>query len=159
MLNAIQNLSQEEQDLLFDALPLVTVLIAGADGKIDASETSWAKKLTDIRSYSNEPELNAFYEKANKDFAGKVSFLMKEIPAESKEGTQIISDKLTGLNPILAKLPQILAAKYYKSLTSFAKHIARADGGFFKMWSISKEEEALIGLPMLTPIEMPEEEV
>jgi len=84
---------------------------------------------------------------------------MKEIPAESKEGTQIISDKLTGLNPILAKLPQILAAKYYKSLTSFAKHIARADGGFFKMWSISKEEEALIGLPMLTPIEMPEEEV
>jgi len=158
MLNAIQNLSQEEQALLFDALPLVTVLIAGADGKIDASETNWAKKLTDIRSYSNEPELNSFYEEANKDFEGKVSYLIKEIPAESKEGTQIIADKLADLNPILAKLPQRLAAKFYISLTSFAKHIARADGGFFKMWSVSKEEEALIGLPMLTPIEMPEEE-
>lgn len=158
MLNAIENLSQEEQALMFEALPLVTVLIAGADGKIDASETNWAKKLTDIRSYANEPELNSFYEKANKDFAGKLSYLIKEIPAESKEGTQMIADKLAGLNPILAKLPQRLAAKFYISLTSFAKHIARADGGFFKMWSVSKEEEALIGLPMLTPIEMPEEE-
>jgi len=158
MLNAMQNLSQEEQDLLMDALPLVTVLIAGADGKIDVSETSWAEKLTDIRSYSNEPELNDFYEKAHEDFSDKVSYLMSTIPAESKEGTQMISDKLTGLNDILAKVPQALGAKFYKSLTSFAKHIARADGGLFKMWSISKEEEALIGLPMITPIEMPEEE-
>ncbi len=159
MLSAMQNLSQEEQDLLMDALPLVTVLIAGADGKIDVSETSWAEKLTDIRSYSNEPELNDFYEKAHEGFSDKVSYFIKTLPAETKEGTQIISDKLTGLNDILAKIPQPLGAKFYKSLTSFAKHIARADGGLFKMWSISKEEEALIGLPMITPIEMPEEEV
>ena len=158
MLNAMQILSQEEQTLLLDALPLVTVLIAGADGKIDASETSWADKLTDIRSYSNEPELNDFYKKVNEGFSGKVSYLIKELPAETKEGTQIIADKLAGLNEVLPKLPQRLAAKFYKSLTSFATHIARADGGFFKMWSVSKEEAALVDLPMITPIEMPTEE-
>jgi len=128
MLNAMQSLSQEEKDLLLEALPLVTVLIAGADGKIDVSETSWAEKLTGIRSYSN-----------------------------AKEATKSISDKLAGLNDILPKLPQVMAAKLYKSLTSFAKHIARADGGVFKMWSVSKEEQALIDLPMITPVEMPEE--
>lgn len=154
----MQSLSQEEQGLLFDALPLVTVLIAGADGKIDVSETSWADKLTDIRSYSNEPELNAFYEKVHEGFSGRVSYLIKELPATTPEGTKMISEKLAGLNPILAKLPQALGAKTYKSLTSFAKHIARADGGFLKAWSISKSEAALIDLPMITPIEMPEEE-
>ena len=154
----MQNLSQEEQELLLDALPLVTVLIAGADGKIDASETSWAEKLTDIRSYSNEPELNDFYEKVNENFARKLSYLVSQWPADAKAGTEMASNKLAGLNDILAKVPQELGAKFYKSLTSFAKHIARADGGFFKMWSISKAEEAWIGLPMITPIEMPEEE-
>ena len=29
----MQSLSQKEQDLLLEALPLVTILIAGADGK------------------------------------------------------------------------------------------------------------------------------
>ncbi|MEM6321255.1 MAG: hypothetical protein AAF960_26595, partial [Bacteroidota bacterium] len=153
------HLAQEEQDLLLDTLPLVTVLIAGADGKIEVSETSWAEKLTDIRSYANEPELNSFYEKVHTNFSDRVSYLSKTIPAETDEGTQIIVDKLADLNPILAKLPHSIAAKLYKSLTSFAKHVARADGGFLKMWSISKEEKALIDLPMLTPIEMPEEEV
>lgn len=157
MLNAMQSLSQKEQDLLLEALPLVTVLIAGADGDIDISETSWAEKLTGIRSYSNEPELNDFYEKVHEDFSGKVSYLIKGLPADTKEATKSISDKLAGLNDVLPKLPQVLGAKFYKSLTSFAKHIARADGGVFKMWSISKEEEALIDLPMITPIELPEE--
>ena len=153
----MKSLSQAEQDLLMDALPLVTVLIAGADGKIDVSETTWAEKLTDIRSYSNEPELNDFYEKAHEGFSDKVSLLMKTLPVETPEGTKMISEKLAGLNDILAKVPQVLGAKFYKSLTSFAKHIARADGGLFKMWSISKEEQALIDLPMITPIDMPEE--
>ena len=58
---------------------------------------------------------------------------------------------------MLPKLPQVMGAKLYKSLTSFAKHIARADGGVFKMWSISKEEQALVDLPMITPVDMPEE--
>ncbi len=158
MLNSMEGLSREEQEILFDALPLVTVLIAGADGKIDDSETSWAEKLTNIRSYSNEPELQEFYEKVDKNFAYKVRRLIKELPAETQERTAIISAKLERLNKVLLKLPPKLAAKFYKSLTSFARHIARADGGFLKMWSISKAEEALIGLPMIKKIEMPEEE-
>lgn len=158
MLNAIQSFPKEEQQALMDALPLVTVLIAGADGEIDKSETDWAKKLTNIRSYSNEPELQDFYEKANENFAERLSWFMSELPAETKEGTAIISERLANLNPILAKLPPVLGAKFYKSLTSFAKHIARADGGFLKAWSISKSEAALIDLPMINEIVMPEEE-
>lgn len=158
MLDAMQSLSTEEQAILLDTLPLVTVLIAGADGKIDKSETDWAKKLTDIRSYSNEPELNDFYEKVNRSFAEKVSWYISQLPDETDQGTQLISDKLSKLNNILPKLPQELAAKFYKSITSFATHIARADGGFLKMWSISKEEAKLVDLPMITPIEMPTSE-
>ena len=157
MLNSIKNLSPEDQETLFDALPLVTVLIAGADGKIDKSETAWADKLTDIRSYSNEPDLNEFYEKVHENFSNRVSWFISNLPVETKEGTAFISEKIAKLNDVLPKLSPKLAIKFHESLTSFAKHIARADGGFFKMWSISKEESALIGLPMINKIEMPED--
>ena len=158
MFDSINKLNQEEQQILMDALPLVTVLIASADGKIDKSETAWAEKLADIRSYSNEPDLNEYYEKVSEHFAERVSWFISELPEDTDAGIQMISKKLEGLNEVLPKLPQELGAKFYKSFTSFAKHIARADGGFLKMWSISKEEAALIDLPMINEISMPEEE-
>lgn len=154
----MQNLSQEEQDVLLEALPIVTVLVASADGKIDESETAWAEKLTHIRSYANETDLNDFYQKVETNFMEKVNWYISQLPESTEAGVQLMSDKLAALNDILPKLPQDIAAKFYLSLKSFARHIARADGGLFKIWSISKEEAALIELPMIQPIEMPVEE-
>jgi hypothetical protein len=74
-----------------------------------------------------------------------------------------ISRRLTPLNDILAKLEPKVAAAMYDELKTFAKHVARASGGFLKMLSISHEERRWISLPMLreftwTPPEGDEEE-
>ena len=47
---------------MVDAVPLVTILIAGADGRIDTQELEWSKKLTEIRSYAHDdPNIDEYY--------------------------------------------------------------------------------------------------
>ena len=71
-----------------------------------------------------------------------------------------ISKRLSELNVILNCLSNAVAYELYTSFTSFAKHIAKASGGFLRFGSISNEEKRWINLPMLDPIilEVPEEE-
>ena len=53
------------------------------------------------------------------------------------------------LNDILGKLEAKVAAAVYDEWISFARHVARASGGFLKVWSISAAEKKWIALPML----------
>ena len=161
MLNSLDNLSKEEKDLVMNALPIITVMIAAADGKVDESETNWANKLTDIRSYSHEEELQAYYEKVSENFAQQVRMMVKDLPTNTKDAIPALSATLAGMNEVLPKLPATMSGPFLKSMKTFAKHIARASGGFLKIASISKEEQDLINLPMITfvpPVIVKEEE-
>ena len=157
MISQFENLNAEEVQLMYDAVPLVTILIAGADGNIDADETAWAKKLTDIRSYSYHESLREYYENVGAQFSDKLADYNNNLPADVAPRTEAITSKLSGLNDILPKLEQSFAFRYYESLTSFAKHVAKSSGGFLGFASISKEEANLMGLSMITPIEDIEE--
>jgi len=161
MLNSLDNLSTQEKDLVMNALPIITVMIAAADGSVDESETNWANKLTDIRSYSHEEDLQAYYEKVGENFAQQVRMMVKDLPANQKDAVPALAATLAGMNDILPKLPPTVSGPFLKSMKTFAKHIARASGGFLKIASISKEEQALIDLPMITfvpPVIVEEEE-
>ena len=161
MLNSLDKLTTEEKDLVMNALPIITVMIAAADGEVDESETGWANKLTDIRSYSHEEELQAYYEKVSENFDQQVRMMVKDLPANTKDAVPALAATLAGMNDILPKLPPTISGPFLKSMKSFATHIARASGGFLKIASISKEEQALIDLPMITfvpPVIVEEEE-
>ena len=150
MLNYLDRLTTAEKDLVMNALPIVTIMIAAADGKVDISETRWATKLTDIRGYSHEELLQEYYDLVGKDFDQKVRMMVKALPADQKSAVPGLAEQLAGLNTILPQLPPKIAGIFLKSLKTFATHIARASGGFLKIASISKEEKALIDLPMIT---------
>lgn len=150
-------LSEAEKDKLKDAISLITVYIAGADGKIDEDELKWAEKITTIRGYSNPESLKEFYDEVGVDFQKRVDNYLKNLDTlevRNKEAAQ----KLEALNPILAKLNPKLGALLYSSYVSFAKHVAKASGGFLGFFSIGPEEAALLDLEMITPIIWEEEE-
>jgi len=161
MLNTLDTLTTAEKDLVMNALPIITVMIAAADGKVDESETGWATKLTDIRGYSHEELLQGYYDLVGKDFDQKVRMMVKALPADQKSAVPELAEQLAGLNAILPQMPPKLSGIFLKSLKTFATHIARASGGFLKIASISKEEKALIELPMITyvPPVVEEEEI
>ncbi len=151
----LKNLTAAESDLLLEAIPTITVLIAGADHVIDQKESDWAAKLTHIRSFvtsghnQNKPDdTNEFYAWADKHYHEKFDALLKSSPIS----TDILTQKLASLNPILAKLEHQFAKKLYHSFLSFAEHIAKASGGVLGFGSVSDAENDLIGLPMIHQI-------
>jgi len=147
-------ISDEEKQTLIDATAWITLLIAGADGSIAQQELEWATKIAGIRAYSHPDSLDTYYERVGHSFQEKLDALISELPKDTTERTAALTAKLDTVNPILAKLDNPIAFSFYKGFRSFAEHIAKSDGGFLRFFSVSTEEKKLIGLPMLTKIEL-----
>ena len=151
------HLTTTEVSLLKDAIALIAVLIAGADGKIDRKEKEWAAKIAGIRTYTGEEEMQEFYKDVTHDLDEKIEVLIDELPGGVEERTQQIASRLSQLNEILPKLEPEIGYKMYKGYVSFAKHVAKSSGGFLRIFSIGREESKLVGLSMIEPIEPPSE--
>jgi len=160
MLYKLNNLEEDERQELIDAIPVITLLIAGADGEISVEELNESKKITRIRGFSGGEHMQAFYDKVGEDYAERLARWMKVISKDTAERIADLSARLEKLNPILAKLDQETAHHFYKSFTSFAMHVAKADGGiqWLKLGTVNSDEAKLVNLPMLTPIALPEED-
>jgi len=152
MLQQLNNLPADELQELYDAIPVITLLIAGADGEIEGEELAQSEKITRIRGFSGGEIMQEFYDKVGEDYHERLNRWLKVAPKQTAERNAHLSARLEKLNPILAKLTPELGAAMYKSFTTFAKHVAKASGGFWGFGSINKEEAALIDLPMLTEI-------
>ncbi len=158
MIPQFEGLLDSQKELMYDAIPLITIYIAGADGKIDLEETEWAEKVTKIRSYAYHESLQEFYANISETYSDKLHQYITSLPNDVEERTVAINEKLAGLNSILTGLDANFAARYYKSLVSFAEHVAKASGGFLGFGSVSRAESKLLGLDMITPLELEEGE-
>ncbi len=159
MIKYFKVLSDSEFEKLKDAIALITVYIAGADGSIEEDEINWAEKITHIRSYSLPEGLKDFYKEVGEDFHDKVLNYIETFKGDVNKRNSEIANRLAQLNPILSKLDPKLGAELYKSFKSFAKHVAKSTGGFLGFFSIGPEEAKLLDLDMITPIEyVPEED-
>jgi len=158
MIQHFNNLTEQEASKMLNAIPLITILIAGADDKIDYDEKKWAIKLANIRTYSNPDELHDYYSHIGSNLAERLNKNIDELPENTAARQQKISKKLAELNAIFPKLDPSFGAKLYVSCVSFAKHVANASGGFLGFNPISKAEIEWMTLPMLEPVLLPEEE-
>ncbi len=155
----LKSLSQTEITELKDAHAYITVLIAGADGNIDKHEVAWAEKIVHFRTVTGEEGFKDFHDAVDAELPNKIQELMASLPGNPKERSEIISQKLANLNPILASLPPATGFYLYKGYTTFALRIARSSGGILSFFSIGPEEKKWVGLPMLDPIHYdPDEE-
>ncbi len=151
MINQFDELTPEQQTQMLRAIPLITILIAEADGRMDEKEIDWAKKMVNIRSFSTHDALQPFYEHVEAVFDSEFSDIMSNLPADRVARQEAISAELSQLNDLLPELNATYSHLFYKSLLSFAEHIAKAAGGFLGSFSIGPEEKKWIGLPMVHP--------
>ena len=158
MIQHFDNLTEDESSKMLNAIPLITILIAGADDKIDYDEKKWAIKLANIRTFSNPNELHDYYSHIGINFAERLNKNIDELPENTASRQQNISKQLAKLNAIFLKLDPPFNAKLYSSFVSFAKHVANASGGFLGFNRVSKAESEWMTLPMLEPVLLPEEE-
>lgn len=148
----LRNLKPEEYSLLKDAAAYIVVLVAGADGNIDEQEIEWAEKIVHIRTYTGDERLKEFLQELDAELPAKITQLINELPKDVAKRSEIISERLEGLNPILASLSPAIGAYLYKGYVTYAHRIATSSGGFLGFMTINADEKKWIGLPMLQPI-------
>ncbi len=154
MIPQFKKLNPVEKELMYNAIPLITILIASADGELTHRERSWSEKIARIRSYSYHESLREYYLNVGKDYQEKIDYYLEKLPLNVDRRTAMISEKLSKLNMILPKLDEVFAWRYYTSLLSFAKHVAKSTGGFLGWSAINEAERKLIGLDMINPVEL-----
>lgn len=150
--NILEKLNHDQLQLIKDAYAYITVLIAGADGKIEPKELEWAEKIVQIRTFSGEEGLFSLHEAITAELPGKIKSLIHDLPTDTSERSKILSENIAALNPILANLDPATGAYLYKGYISFAERVAKASGGFLSFFSIGPEEKKWMSLPMLTAI-------
>ena len=152
-------LTPEEIQILIDSYANISVLIAGAEGKMDSKELAWAEKIVQIRTFSGDERLFHLHEEISRQLPGKIKSLIASMPADTATRNKLLSAELEKLNPILASLEPFMGNYLYKGYLSFAERIAKASGGFLSFFAIGPEEKKWIKLPMLTAIHYnPDEE-
>jgi hypothetical protein len=155
MLKEFNNLTPTEQQLMLDAIPLITILVAGADGDIDEVELSEAQRLADIRSFNAKGQTNSYYEKIENNLTDRIVAMMKELPTAMAPRQDAVIARLSGLNHVFEKMDLPFGYLYYKSFCSFAKHVAESHGGFMRFMTVGPKEAEVIDLPMLNKVERP----
>lgn len=158
MIKQFAPLSESEIQQLTDAIPLITLLIAGADGKIEEKELEWARKVANIRSYASDEHLNGFYELVQSNFDERFTHYRAALSSDVEVRNEQISAYLAELNHIFPKIEHGYAYRLYKSLRSFATQVGKSSGGFMSFFSISKHESRWIPLAMITPVSQPDDE-
>ena len=153
-----ENLTPSELLQLEEAVVQISILVAGADGTIDAEEAAWADKVAHIRGYSGEEWLQEFYDQVAANFKIQFNDMVKALPTDTALRQTTLATELEKLNPILAKLAPKTAYKMYSSYVSLATSVAKASGGILGFGAVSNAEQKVAGLPMLTPIAEPIEE-
>ena len=149
MIEHFDKLTPEQFKTLTDTISRITILIGGADGKLDKNETDWAEKLTKIRTYANADTLHGFYREVGRDFSEVLEAELESLPGILEDRSNILVEKIATVNDILPLLPKKIAKELYLSYVSFAKHVAKASGGFFDFWSVNTAEEKWLDLDML----------
>lgn len=149
MIREFEKLKSAEIELMHKAPVLVSILIAGADGKIDNKEVKRAISLTEAKQKRSRSSLMAFYTEVGTDFEDKIRIVIQSLPSKVEKRTAEISVLLSQLEPVLRKLNIQLAKEFYNSLREIATEIAESSGGVLGLKTIGDEEALLVNLPMI----------
>lgn len=149
MIAELAHLSKQEQEIVYKAPLLVSILIAGADGSIDRREIFQGFQLMVKKSRSASSAVAALFKEISQDFEDKLKLLMQQYPYEHSRRNMLLSDDIAALNQVMPKLDNRFAVELYKSLLLLAETVAKASGGFLGIKKIGEEEQRFVSLPML----------
>lgn len=148
-MTGFSHLTAEEISELTKAPLYVGLLIAEADGFADENELEWIGKITSFRTKTAHHSLRAFYKLANEEVKNNLNLVQSNLPTDTKEKLEKLSDKLSEMKPILAKLDESMRHRLLDSFHSMALSVAEISGGLLNFFSTNPAEEKWLSLEML----------
>jgi hypothetical protein len=157
MIPQFKNLEDKEVNMLIETPVLITILVAGADGKIDGKEIDWGTKLAHLRAVNEDSKLHYYYKEVDRIFNYSLKDYIEALPKDVEERSLRVSEMLSQLNHILPKIDKRFASELYKSFLTYATQVAKSSGGILGYAAISPEEQKWLGLEMIDPVLIVEE--
>lgn len=149
MIVELSHLSKAEQEIVYKAPLLISILIAGADGMVDRREIRQGWRLAEKKSRASSSAVALLFKEISLDFEDKIKLLMQEYPYDPSQRNQLVAEDIAKLNEVIPKLNKRFAIEFYNSLLLLAETVAKASGGFLGLKKIGKAEQRFISLPML----------
>jgi len=149
MLKSISRLTDTEIEELYLIPIWISILIAGADNKIDHTEVKTAiKTANEKREKGNELILD-YYDNVAKKFEVNLKGYLTLLPEDNEKRVDFLIKKLERVNYFFSNLEKDIAYQLYLSFRDFANKIAHASGGIFGILSVSFAESKYIDLKMI----------
>ncbi len=150
MQNALRNLTNDELEELYLIPIWVSILIAGADNKIDRSEFKKAIKIANEKQKRGNEIIIEYYKKVAEKFEVNLKGYIVLMPEDKAKRVEFLFKKLERVNYFFSKLEKDFAYQLYLSFRDFANKVAHASGGIFGLLSVSYAESKYIDLRMIS---------
>jgi hypothetical protein len=144
MIKTFNQLSQEEQEILFTTPAKAAILVGGADEDFNKIERKVAKELTHIKSYTSDDALKEFYAIVSNRFIRDVDSLMINYPTYAKDRNPLIRKELKAVIPVLDQLGDDFKNGFQDSVIEIARYVAEASGGVLGFLSVSHQESTAL---------------
>ena len=141
-------LRDDEIEILQNSPALVTILIAGADDKVDKSEVESAVKYL-TKAKDQYPVLIEYIENLKVLFKDSFQRQAAALPKPLEARQEVISTHLGKLSSILPKLDPECSKEIKRFLVDLGREVAGASGGVLGMNKISKAEAKYLPLDMI----------
>ena len=131
-MNTFENLSKADQTEFLKFPAYISLLAANRDGVTDGEEIKAAIDFEHIKTYTCNPLLAGFYERADLVFKASLVELDNELPKGKTERDIAIAAKLGILENLLSKFDKVYAATMHQSMKSFSQHVSDAHRSFLE---------------------------
>jgi hypothetical protein len=132
MLKIFEKLTIQEQELLFKAPVLMSVLASGSDGEVNKQQKADAIKLAHIKTFTALPLLRPYYQEVEKRFREDFETVSKTYyPFDEKKRNELKTE-IGKVQQILGKINPVYAEILSKSLERYAAHVKKATHSIFR---------------------------
>lgn len=149
MQNALINLTEDEIAELYLIPVWVSILIAGADNKIDKSEFNRSIQIVKQKQKTENQLIIDYYKTVADKFEVNLKGYIALMPKDKEQRVDFLLKKLERVNIFFPKLEKDFSYPLYLSFRDFAYKVAHASGGFFGLLSVSFAESQYIDLKMM----------
>jgi hypothetical protein len=150
MITEFRNLDPHESEFMLSVPMLVCILIAGADGNIDRKEIKEAISVAG-KNRESKGVLADYFREVSDDFEDKLKILVQGYPYESTQRNPIITEELSRINQLWAKLSPEFSRSLYEMLLDLSEKVASSSGGWLGIKSVGSQEAQYLKLPMIQP--------
>lgn len=149
MQRSLKNLTEDEIEELYLIPIWVSILIAGADDKIDKSEFRKAVHVANKKQKKENNLIKDYYKQVAAKFEVNLKGYMALMPKNKEQRVNFLIEKLDRVNYFFSKMEKDFSYLLYLSFRDFAKKVAHASGGIFGLLSVSSAESKYIDLKMI----------